>query len=118
MGNTLGTCLTWILVGMFTAALGWDWGFHFLTIQIAVFCLIFWFIVSDSPDQHRWISEEEKKFIKESQAKTITKGKVGITFKDKILLNCPYFITYTSNKTNKTKSFYTIIHTIISVLSF
>ena len=38
MGNTLGTCLSWILVGMMTAAAGWDWGFHFLTIQIVVFC--------------------------------------------------------------------------------
>ncbi|CAG9767274.1 unnamed protein product [Ceutorhynchus assimilis] len=75
MGNTLGTCLTWILVGMVTAAAGWDWGFHFLTIQIGVFCLVFWFVVADSPDQHKWISEEEKMYIKESQAKSITKGK-------------------------------------------
>ncbi|KAL1497206.1 hypothetical protein ABEB36_008203 [Hypothenemus hampei] len=76
MGNTLGTCLTWILVGAVTAAAGWDWGFHFLTLQIAVYCLIFWLIVDDSPEQHKWISEDEKNFIKESQAKSITKGKV------------------------------------------
>ncbi|XP_019758902.1 sialin isoform X2 [Dendroctonus ponderosae] len=75
MGNTLGTCLTWIFVGMVTASAGWDWGFHFLSIQIAVFCVVFWFIVDDSPDEHKWISEEEKKFIKDSQAKTISKGK-------------------------------------------
>ncbi|KAF7263852.1 hypothetical protein GWI33_001017, partial [Rhynchophorus ferrugineus] len=77
MGNTLGTCLTWVLVGMVTAAAGWDWGFHFLTIQIGVFCLIFWFVVADSPDQHKWISQEEKDFIKQSQAKTISKTKQG-----------------------------------------
>lgn len=78
MGNTLGTCLTWIFVGMVTASAGWDWGFHFLSIQIAVFCVVFWFIVDDSPDEHKWISEEEKKFIKDSQAKTISKGKVNV----------------------------------------
>lgn len=76
MGNTLGTCLTWVLVGMITAALGWDWGFHFLTVQIGVYCLVFWFVVADSPDQHKWITEEEKDFIKKSQAKTVSKAKV------------------------------------------
>lgn len=75
MGNTLGTCLTFILVGAITAAAGWDWGFHFLTIQIAAFCIIFWIVAADSPDQHKWITEEEKNYIKESQSKTISKGK-------------------------------------------
>ncbi|XP_066153492.1 sialin-like isoform X2 [Euwallacea fornicatus] len=76
MGNTLGTCLTWVLVGSVTAAAGWDWGFHFLTIQIGVFCLVFWLVVADTPDQHKWISEEEKNYIKTAQANTVSKGKV------------------------------------------
>lgn len=77
MGNTLGTCLTFILVGAITAAAGWDWGFHFLTMQIAAFCIIFWIVAADSPDQHKWITEEERNYIKESQSKTISKGKVS-----------------------------------------
>jgi len=76
MGNTLGTCLSWVMVGMITAAIGWDWGFHFLTIQIGVFCIIFWIVTADSPDQHKWISEEEKQYIKTSQAKTVSKTKM------------------------------------------
>lgn len=73
MGNTLGTCITWPLVGTITQAFGWDWGFYVITIQIGVFLLIFWIVTADSPADHRWISEEEKNYIEESLGGAVTK---------------------------------------------
>ncbi|KAJ8959658.1 hypothetical protein NQ318_021846 [Aromia moschata] len=90
MGNTLGTCLTWPLVGAVTQAFSWDWGFYFISIQIAVFCLIFWIVTADSPDQHRWISEEEKKYIAESQGGSVTKKKSVPPYHD-IFTSLPFW---------------------------
>ncbi|KAJ8958990.1 hypothetical protein NQ314_006329 [Rhamnusium bicolor] len=67
MGNTLGTCMTWPIVGTITQAYGWAWGIYFISIQMVVYCVIFWFVAADSPDTHPRISDEEKNFIIESQ---------------------------------------------------
>ncbi|XP_074031923.1 sialin isoform X2 [Leptinotarsa decemlineata] len=75
MGNTLATCITWPLVGAITSSAGWDWGFHVVSIQIAVFCVIFFFVAADSPDTHSFISEEEKSFIKEAQGASVSSKK-------------------------------------------
>ncbi|KAG5889318.1 hypothetical protein JTB14_019099 [Gonioctena quinquepunctata] len=75
MGNTLATCITWPLLGTVTTASSWDWGFYVLSIQMAIFCLIFFFVASDSPDTHKFISEEERNFIKEAQGQSVTSKK-------------------------------------------
>lgn len=81
MGNTLGTCATWPIVGQITQSFGWDWGFYVISIQIALFCVIFWFVAADSPDQHKWITEEEKNFILEAQGGSVTKRKAVPPYK-------------------------------------
>lgn len=75
MGNTLGTCCTWPIVGAITQAFGWDWGFYVISIQICIFLVIFGLITADSPQDHRWISEEERDFITDSQGGSVTKKK-------------------------------------------
>lgn len=86
MGNTLGTCATWPFVGAITQAFGWDWGFYVISIQMGVFLIIFWLVTADSPADHRWISEEEKNYIMESQGGTVTKKKVSMAAVYEIIL--------------------------------
>lgn len=78
MGNTLGTCLTWPLVGSATMAWGWAWGFHMISLQHVVFCLIFFFVASDSPYKSKFVTEEELKYISEAQGKSVSKKSVSI----------------------------------------
>ncbi|CAG9857293.1 unnamed protein product [Phyllotreta striolata] len=75
MGNTLATCVTWPLIGGVTSSYGWAWGFYSISIQCIVFCLIFWFVAADSPDDHKFISPEEVAYIKEAQGSSVTKKK-------------------------------------------
>ncbi|CAH1110025.1 unnamed protein product [Psylliodes chrysocephalus] len=75
MGNTLATCITWPLVGGVTSSVGWDWGFYAISIQCFVFCIIFWFVAADSPDDHKFITQEEVSYIKEAQGGSVTKKK-------------------------------------------
>lgn len=81
MGNTLGTCLTWIVVGAVTKSYKWPFGFHILSIQIIFYLVIFTIFTADSPEQHKWISDEELKFIKESQEGRVSKTKAVAPYK-------------------------------------
>ncbi|CAH1116345.1 unnamed protein product [Phaedon cochleariae] len=91
MGNTLSTCITFPLVGAVTAAWGWDWGFHVLSIQILVFCVIFFFVASDTPDSHKFISQEEKDFIREAQGASVSKKKMQPPYLQ-IMKSVPFWI--------------------------
>uniref|UniRef100_A0A6P7GTU9 Sialin-like n=1 Tax=Diabrotica virgifera virgifera TaxID=50390 RepID=A0A6P7GTU9_DIAVI len=86
MGNTLATCVTWPLVGWVITKWGWNWGFHVITVQLVVFCVVFYFVCADSPEDHKFISEEEVAFIKEAQGATVTKKKDQLLHHYSILL--------------------------------
>lgn len=77
MGNTLGTCATWPLVGAVTMAWGWNWGFHVISIQHIFYCVIFFLIASDSPDKSRYVTEDELNYITEAQGTSVSKKKVS-----------------------------------------
>ncbi|KAF7285956.1 hypothetical protein GWI33_008927 [Rhynchophorus ferrugineus] len=81
MGNTLGTCLSWIIVGAVTREWKWPWGFHVMSIQIIFYLIILVIFTADSPEEHKWIDEEELKFIKESQAGQVSKTKAVPPYK-------------------------------------
>lgn len=51
-------------------------GFHVMTIQCLAFCIIFGLLTFDSPEQHKWITDEELDFIKKSQEGKVSKTKV------------------------------------------
>lgn len=78
MGNTLGTCLTWPIVGAVTMASSWSWGFHVITAQHVVYCLIFYLVASDSPDKSKLVKEAEMNYITEAQGSQLTKKKVKL----------------------------------------
>lgn len=77
MGNTLGTALTFPLVGEIATRWGWKWSFHFTTFMVLVYCVIFWFVGSNDPKSHKWISEEEKEFITKAQQSTVVTASTG-----------------------------------------
>ncbi|XP_057660262.1 sialin-like [Diorhabda carinulata] len=91
MGNVLGTCITWPIVGVVTTYLGWDWGFYVVSIENLMFCIVFYLLVTDTPETHRWIKPEEANFIKESQAGTVTRKKVIAPYKE-LFKNLPYWM--------------------------
>nr|CAI5867198.1 unnamed protein product [Callosobruchus analis] len=75
MGSHFGTYLTWFLVGEIVEACGWPWGFHFVSLENLIFCVIFYLICSDSPENHCWISDLEKEYIRRSQAGSVSSTK-------------------------------------------
>ncbi|CAH2010250.1 unnamed protein product [Acanthoscelides obtectus] len=91
MGNTLGTCITWPLVGAVTQAVGWGWGFHVISAQVLVYCVIFYFVAANSPEDHKWITEEEKNYIKESQGGNVSKKRATPPYK-KMFTSMPFWI--------------------------
>lgn len=80
MGNALGTVVTMPLVGVMTDVFGWEWGFYVLVIIMGIFCLIFAAMVTDYPITHRWISDDERMYIFESQQGHVTAKKVSGLF--------------------------------------
>lgn len=63
-GNTMGTVMTFAVVGAISDVANWAWGFVFVG-GFTIFYLIFVAIVlADSPDQSRWCSDEEKEFLR------------------------------------------------------
>jgi len=51
-------------------------GFHVVSIQCIGFCIIYGLLTFDSPEQHKWITEEELNYIKLSQEGKVSKTKV------------------------------------------
>ncbi|VEN43806.1 unnamed protein product [Callosobruchus maculatus] len=91
MGNTLGTCVTWPLVGAVTQMVGWGWGFHVVSIQVLVYCIIFFFVCANSPEDHKWITEEEKEYIKTAQAGNVSKKRATPPYKQ-MFLSGPFWM--------------------------
>ena len=80
LGNTIGTMVTFNLVGWVSDAWGWQWGFYVLVILMAAFCLGFFFVVADTPEKSRCTSQEERDYIQESHHGSVSKKKVGRAF--------------------------------------
>lgn len=63
LGGTLGTVITWPLLGQIIHSLSWSWAFFIPGIAALVFCLFWYYIIADSPELHPRISEDEKIYI-------------------------------------------------------
>lgn len=79
LGGTLGTVATWPLVGTMIDSIGWIWAFFIPGGVALIWCLMWWYVVTDTPEENRWISEEEKMYIVKSIGGTVNKTKVLIT---------------------------------------
>lgn len=75
LGGALGTVITWPLAGFLMESFGWAWAFH-VPALITLITAILWFIlVSDSPEKHPRIKLEERNYIETSLGDTVSKQK-------------------------------------------
>lgn len=96
MGNTLGTVVTWPLLGVIIENMGWIWAFFTPGAIAILWAIIWWFTVADSPQEHWWISDEEKNYIINSLNTGLQRVKVILKIKIKITTglkkkDCRYF---------------------------
>jgi ACS family sodium-dependent inorganic phosphate cotransporter len=82
LGGTLGTMVTWPLLGFIIESLGWSWSFFINGGIVLVWCVFWILLVADSPEAHSTISEEEKLYITKSLGDTITRTKGLPPYKD------------------------------------
>ncbi|XP_049875794.1 uncharacterized transporter slc-17.2-like [Pectinophora gossypiella] len=63
LGGAIGTVVTWSLTGPLIENFGWDYAFYVPGIIGIAWCVLWWVLVYDSPQQHPRISDKEKKYI-------------------------------------------------------
>ncbi|KAI8439399.1 hypothetical protein MSG28_013202 [Choristoneura fumiferana] len=63
LGGAIGTVVTWSLTGPVIESFGWDYAFYIPGGIAFVWCVLWWYLVYDSPVQHPRISDKEKKYI-------------------------------------------------------
>ncbi|CAK1555781.1 unnamed protein product [Leptosia nina] len=66
LGGAIGTVVTWSLTGPLIETFGWDYAFYVPGIISGLWCIIWWFLVYDSPVLHPRICEKEKAYILEA----------------------------------------------------
>ncbi|CAG9865472.1 unnamed protein product [Phyllotreta striolata] len=90
LGGSLGTIITWPLLGAVIEKFGWAWAFFSSGSLVIAWTVSWWFCVTDSPEQHPRISEEEKRHIVDSLKGRISKVKALPPYKD-IFLCVPFW---------------------------
>ncbi|GLV46734.1 uncharacterized protein CBL_13507 [Carabus blaptoides fortunei] len=75
MGGTFGTVITWPILGVVSEQWGWVWAFYLPGILCISWAVLWFIVVSDSPQEHKRISEDEKNYIIKSLGNYITKTK-------------------------------------------
>lgn len=76
LANGIGTVIDWSMSGFIIENIGWHYGFYVVVIILAVFAVVWYLIVYDSPGSHPRISTTERDFIVGKLQKTATKEKV------------------------------------------
>nr|CAD7418501.1 unnamed protein product [Timema cristinae] len=81
--NSVGTAVTFPLCGLLIDRLGWEYAFYVPGALGAVWCLLWWELVFDSPASHPRISREEKEMIEREVGthlarKQVIRGSPGI----------------------------------------
>ncbi|KAK2713801.1 sialin-like [Artemia franciscana] len=65
-GMSLGTVVSLPLSGILAGKLGWDWVFYIQGTISIIWCVLWIFLVFDSPLNHRFINSVEKQFLIDS----------------------------------------------------
>lgn len=76
LGGTLGTVITWPALGAIIEAWGWEWAFFVPGAITVIWSIVWMMLVSDTPESHKSISENEKIYIIKSLGDSINKDKV------------------------------------------
>lgn len=79
-GGSLGTVLTWPMLGAIIESIGWYWSFFIPGIICIVWCIGWYYLVSNTPDEHTRISDEEKIYITKATIDSVQRVKVRKNF--------------------------------------
>ncbi|CAG9840099.1 unnamed protein product [Diabrotica balteata] len=90
LGGSLGTVITWPLLGAIIEKFGWSWAFIGCGIFVICWTGLWYVFVTDSPEQHPRISEDEKNYIVHSLSGRVSKVKRLPPYKD-IFLTVPFW---------------------------
>ncbi|XP_014102201.1 sialin [Bactrocera oleae] len=90
MGGTFGTMITFPICGIIIESMGWDWAFYMVGLFVLIMTLIWFYVVADSPAQHRSISVQEREYIEKSLGETITKSKSWPPYKS-LIFSLPFW---------------------------
>ncbi|XP_050301269.1 sialin-like isoform X2 [Anthonomus grandis grandis] len=75
LGGSLGTVLTWPLLGSIIKQLGWTWAFYISGILVLLWTILWIVVVYDSPKEHPWIKSEEQDYIVGNLSGTVSNKK-------------------------------------------
>jgi len=75
LGGSLGTVITWPLLGNIIEHISWDWAFYITGVIVLIWTFLWILLVRDSPDGHPWIEKKEREYIVLSLAGTISTKK-------------------------------------------
>ena len=75
VGGTFGSVITNPLCGLIISSLGWEAVFYVTGSISAGWCLIWLLLVSDSPEQSKMISDQERKYIINKREYSSEQGK-------------------------------------------
>lgn len=78
LGGTLGTVITWPVLGYIMQMVGWSWAFFIPGIFVLLWCILWFLLVADTPEAHSRISDDEKMYISKCLGDNIVKVKVCV----------------------------------------
>lgn len=90
LGGTLGTVITWPMLGSIIETLGWHWAFFVPGIIALIWVLIWYYLVSDTPESHPRITEDEKEYILKCLGDSVKKTKSIPPYKS-IFMSVPFW---------------------------
>ncbi|XP_035899092.1 putative inorganic phosphate cotransporter [Anopheles stephensi] len=74
-GSTFGTVITWPFAGLLTEHFGWVYAFYVPAFLSALVGGVWFWLVADSPAEHKTITKEERDLIEASFGNTVSKTK-------------------------------------------
>lgn len=75
LGGSLGTVLTWPIMGAIIETWNWMWAFYAPGLLTLLWSLVWFFFVTDTPEEHKRITEDEKLYIAKCIGNGISKKK-------------------------------------------
>lgn len=75
MGGSVGIALFYPIFGFITTISSWEWIFHFSTVMVIIWFIIWQYCVYDSPAQHPRIDLSELNYITETIGDSVQKDR-------------------------------------------
>uniref|UniRef100_A0A182QSX6 Major facilitator superfamily (MFS) profile domain-containing protein n=1 Tax=Anopheles farauti TaxID=69004 RepID=A0A182QSX6_9DIPT len=88
-GSTFGTVITWPFAGLLIEHFGWVFAFYVPAFLSAMVGFVWFWLIADSPGEHRTIQKEERDLIEASFGNTVSKAKAKPPF-GKVITSLPF----------------------------